>query len=120
MDISSLTIFYTCFDISSVHPEQKEAIDSVLVGKMLLSFYPRDLVIPSFYQSIAWLSQKPKALVLVVSRLIALMRNEVSTLTEKGMKAACIGDQDVKGDNDYSWQSRGSVIWEMETNDIII
>ena len=87
---------------------------------MLLSFLPTGFGKSFIYQSIAWLSQKPKALVLVVSQLIALMRNQVSTLTEKGMKAACIGDQDVKGDNDYSWQSRGSVIWQMETNDIII
>ena len=88
MDISSLT---TCFDISSVHPEQKEAIDSVLIGKDVV-ILPTGFGKSFIYQSIAWLSQKPKALVLVVSHLIALMRNQVSTLTEYVTKKESTGE----------------------------
>ena len=89
MDISSLT---TCFDISSVHPEQKEAIDSVLIGKDVVVILPTGFGKSFIYQSIAWLSQKPKALVLVVSHLIALMRNQVSTLTEYVTKKESTGE----------------------------
>ena len=78
-----------------LHPEQKLAISSVLEGKDVFVILPTGFGKYVIYQSLPLITQK---LVLVISPLVSLMKNQVTVLTRKGMKAMFIGDAEVDFD----------------------
>ena len=75
-------------------PQQKKAIECVLRGEDVFVTLPTGFSKSAIYQSLPFCasvsaeeSSPPKAIVLVVSPLIALMRDQVASLSSTGVKA---------------------------------
>ena len=77
--------------------EQTEAISSVLSGSDVLVVLPTSFGKSMIYQALPWLSvyigQRTSPIVLVISPLVALMKNQVVLMKRKGINAAFIGEE---------------------------
>ena len=77
--------------------KQTEAIYSVLSGSDVLVVLPTSFDKPMIYQALLWLSvylgQRTSLIVLVISPLVAIMKNQVVLMKRKGINAAFIGEE---------------------------
>ena len=77
--------------------EQTEAIYSVLSGSDVLVVLPTNFDKSMIYQALLWLSvylgQRTSPIVLVISPLVAQMKNQVVLMKRKGINAAFIGEE---------------------------
>ena len=77
--------------------EQTEAISSVLLGSEVLVVLPTSFCKSMIYQALPWLSvylgQRTSPIVLVISPLVAIMKNQVVLMKRKGINAAFIGEE---------------------------
>ena len=77
--------------------EQTEAISSVLSDSDVLVVLPTSFGKSMIYQALPWLSvylgQRTSPIVLVISPLVAIMKNQVVLMKRKGINAAFIGEE---------------------------
>ena len=77
--------------------EQTETIYSVLSGSDVLVVLPTSFDKSMIYQALLWLSvylgQRTSPIVLVISPLVAQMKNQVVLMKRKGINAAFIGEE---------------------------
>lgn len=84
--------------LSEFKPEQREAIRSALCGRDVFVTLPTGFGKSAIYQALPYCvealgddSARIKPVILVVSPLIALMRDQVTSLKSKGVKATYLG-----------------------------
>ena len=105
--LSSALRFGACkLGLPEFKPEQKEAIRSALCGRDVFVTLPTGFGKSAIYQALPYCvealasdySARMKPMILVVSPLIALMRDQVASLKAKGVKATylsyCSHDQE--------------------------
>ena len=85
--LQALQVLKRCFGYDEFRQGQEEAIASILAGRNLLAVMPTGSGKSLLYQLPAILSG---GLTLVVSPLIALMKNQVDDLTARGIAATFI------------------------------
>ena len=77
--------------------EQIEAISSVFSGSDVLVVLPTSFSKSMMYQALAWLyvhlGQRMSPIVLAISPLVAIMKNQVLLMKTKGTNAAFIGEE---------------------------
>ena len=82
-------------ELSDFKAEQKQAIESALCGKDVFVTLPTGFGKSAIYQALPYCAESlegsSRAMVLVISPLIALMRDQVSSLRAKGVRACYLG-----------------------------
>src|SRR5262249_30143570 len=82
------TVLSTYWGYASFRPLQREAMDAILAGRDSVVVLPTGGGKSLCFQAPALVSQR-RGLALVVSPLISLMKDQVDTLVENGIDAAC-------------------------------
>jgi ATP-dependent DNA helicase RecQ len=82
-------VLSTYWGYSSFRPLQREAMDAILAGQDSVVVLPTGGGKSLCFQAPALVEERRAGLALVVSPLISLMKDQVDTLVENGVRAAC-------------------------------
>ena len=89
-------VLHDTFGLENFREGQREIIEAVLTGRDVFAVMPTGHGKSLCYQLPAVISEKPT---LVISPLIALMRNQVASLQKLGIPATCIHSNQREGDD---------------------